>query len=48
LGEIKEHTTWFFQFLLTEYDDDKWVENFKMTKKTLFKITNQLQGVLLK
>ncbi len=35
-------TTWFSWFLLIEYDDDRWVKKFKMTKTTLFRITNQL------
>jgi hypothetical protein len=33
---------WFFRFLLIEYDDDRWVKNFRMTKSTLFRIVNQL------
>jgi len=33
-------TTWFSKFLLIKYDDDRWVDNFKMTKATLFRITN--------
>jgi len=30
------------------YEDDKWVENFRMSKSTLFNITNRLQVVLMK
>ncbi len=41
-------TTWFSQFLLIEYDDDRLVENFRMTKTTLFRIANQLQPMLMK
>jgi len=35
-------TKLFFRFLLTENDDDRWVENFRLTKSTLFMIVNQL------
>lgn len=34
---IKSHsTTWFFQFLLYEYDDRQWVEMFSFTKRVIF------------
>jgi hypothetical protein len=41
-------TTWFFQFLLIKYDDEKWVENFRMIETTLFNIINQLWPLFLK
>jgi hypothetical protein len=41
LGETEEQHM-VFSVLLTEYNDDRWVENFRMTKSTLFRIANQL------
>jgi hypothetical protein len=29
-------TTWFSQFLLHEYDNDKWVANFRFNKEGIF------------
>jgi hypothetical protein len=41
-------TTWFSIFLLIEYDNDCWLENFHMTKGTLFDIANQLRLLIQK
>ncbi len=41
-------TTWVSKFLLIEYEDDQWVENFKMLKSTLFQIVHRLKPTLLK
>jgi hypothetical protein len=35
-------TTWFSRFLLIEFNENKWIKHFRMTKKTLFRIVNQL------
>jgi hypothetical protein len=35
-------------FLLNEYEDDRWVENFKMLKSMFFHITNELKPTLMK
>jgi hypothetical protein len=32
-------TAWFSQFLLHEYDDDRWVANFRFTKASVFHIS---------
>jgi hypothetical protein len=42
------NTTWLFKFLVIEYKDDQWVENFKMSKSTLFWIVDKLKLTLLK
>jgi hypothetical protein len=31
-------TTWFSQFLLHEYEDDRWVANFRFTKAAMFRM----------
>lgn len=41
-------TTWFSIFLLIEYVNDCWLENFHMTKGTLFDIANQLRLLIQK
>jgi hypothetical protein len=33
-------TTWFSRFLMVENNDERWVENFKMTKDKLFTSLN--------
>ncbi len=35
-------TTWFSRFLLIEFNENKWIKHFRMTKTTLFRIVNQL------
>jgi hypothetical protein len=35
-------------FLLTEYDDQRWVQNFKMLKEMLFNIANKLKPLIVK
>jgi hypothetical protein len=39
-------TTWFSRFLLTKFHENRWVENFRMTKATLFGIVENLQSLL--
>ncbi len=40
--------TWFFIFLLIEYDDGCWIQNFHMSKETLFDIANKLKFMIVK
>jgi hypothetical protein len=40
--------TWFLIFLLTEYDDGWWIQNFYMSKETLFDIANKLKSMIVK
>ena len=35
-------TTWFTKFLLEEYDDDRWINLFRMTKRSVFHLANIL------
>jgi hypothetical protein len=35
-------TAWFSQFLLHEYDDDRWVANFRFTKDAMFRMASVL------
>jgi hypothetical protein len=39
---------WFSRFLSTKYDDDHWVQNFRMTKRTLFNIVKQVRPMVVK
>jgi len=39
-------TTWFSRFILTKFDENCWVENFRMTKATLFGIVKKLRSLL--
>ncbi len=41
-------TTWFSIFLFLEYNDNHWIQNFQMSKLTLFKIANQLKPLIVK
>ncbi len=38
---------WFSRFLLTKYDDDHWVQNFRMTKRILFDIVKQVKPMVV-
>jgi hypothetical protein len=40
--------TWNSRFLLTEFDDNEWVENFHMNKPTLFNIIECLRPIFQK
>jgi len=42
LGHWMKHRniTWLSKFLLTKFDEDKWVESFHMNKNIVFNITN--------
>lgn len=42
------NTTQLFVLLLTEYDDQQWIQNFKMSKEMLFNITNKLKTLIAK
>ena len=35
-------TTWFMKFLLEEYDDERWIKMFRMTKKAVLSLTKLL------
>jgi hypothetical protein len=37
---------WFSNFLLVEFEEDRWLENFQMNKVMLFSITDRLKVVL--
>ena len=39
-------TTWFSMFLLTEYDNTRWVQMFWMTKPAVFALTDVLQPIV--
>lgn len=45
---LPRSTTWFSHFLLTEYDDCRWVENFRMSKASIFSIANMLAPLIAK
>jgi hypothetical protein len=39
---LPRSTTWFSHFLLHEYDDRRWVQNFRFTKDIVFQMSNVL------
>ena len=39
-------TTWFSRFLLTEYDNTRWVQMFRMTKPAVFALTDLLRPIV--
>ena len=41
-------TAWFSIFLCTEYDDFRWIQNFRMTKKAMFQLAANLQPFIRK
>ncbi len=43
-----QSTTLFFIFMLVKYDDEWWILNFKMSKDTLFDMTNKLKPLIAK
>jgi hypothetical protein len=38
--------TWFDQFALTEYDDYRWIELFRMSKATLLRISEHVHPII--
>ena len=44
----KVHFTGFSRFVLQEYDDNRWLENFRMTKAAVFNLTNLLRPYIVK
>lgn len=40
---LPRSTSWFSRFVLQEYDDNRWLENFRMTKSSVFNLTNLLR-----
>ena len=36
------NTTWFSRFSLTDYDDAQWIQNFRMSKSSLFSVSRIL------
>ena len=40
---LPRSTSWFSRFVLQEYDDNRWLENFRMTKQAVFSLTNLLR-----
>ena len=46
---VKPHsTTWFSRFLLSEYDDTRWVQMFRLTKPTVFALADLLRPSIRK
>jgi hypothetical protein len=44
---VKCHSiTWFEQFALTEYDDHRWIELFRMSKATLLRISERVHPII--
>lgn len=41
-------TTWFSRFLIEEYDDDRWIEMFRFTKREIFNLASLLSPTLRK
>jgi hypothetical protein len=41
-------TTWFSKFFVMEFDEERWVENFCITKHNLFNIANHLRPLIIK
>ena len=40
---VQSHsTTWFIHFLMEQYDDEHWVETFRMSKTTILNLTELL------
>lgn len=40
---LPRSTSWFSRFVLQEYDDNRWLENFRLTKSAVFSLTNLLR-----
>jgi hypothetical protein len=40
---LPRSTCWFSRFVLTEFDDTRWLENFRMTKSSLISLSNLLR-----
>jgi len=41
-------TTWFSRFLLEQYDEDRWLKLFRMTKSSVFLLVEILKPVVVK
>jgi hypothetical protein len=41
-------TTWFTRFLMEQYDDEHWVETFRMSKAAILNLTDLLQPCIAK
>ena len=41
-------TTWFSRFVVEEYDDARWSSLFRMTKSSVFELSNQLRPLIQK
>lgn len=39
---LPRSTSWFSRFVLQEYDDNRWLENFRLSKSAVFSLTNLL------
>jgi hypothetical protein len=44
----RRNTTWLSKFLLTKFDEDKWVESFHTNKSIVFNITKCLKPCIQK
>ncbi|KAJ7332350.1 hypothetical protein JRQ81_014530 [Phrynocephalus forsythii] len=47
-GEIRMKAAWFHDAVLQYWDDRQWIENFRMTRQTLFEITDVLRPYLMR
>jgi hypothetical protein len=41
-------TMWFNHFLLTKYENNRWIEHFQMSKDTFMDICNQVKPLISK
>ncbi len=40
------NTTWYLHFLMIQYDDQRWVEHFKVTRKDIVQIIKKLKPLI--
>jgi hypothetical protein len=45
---LPRSTAWFSQFLMYEYDNARWVENFRLTKESVFRMADMLSPYVQK
>ncbi len=41
-------TTWYFQFLMSQYNDPRWIEHFRVSKEFVFQLTMKLKHLMEK
>lgn len=42
------NTTWYSNFFMTQYENQRWVEHFHVTRKVILQITKKLQPLIQK